>query len=147
MLGVGWVTSRDIRGCESPGHNGHHTNTRAHNEPLRRFNNHGEGPYYYSVPISCLLTVFRRPFSIVSSFVFSRCFQPGEGPSRSLLRDCENSAKVRCELLGPPDTSVWEITTPGRSSHSTFQMIHLLHAQLGFVLWWGLKTTVPFLDL
>ena len=34
---------------------------------------HGEGPYYYSVPISCLLTVFRRPFSIEHSVLI--CLQ------------------------------------------------------------------------
>ena len=38
--------------------------------------------------------------SVLNVKAFSGCFQPGEGPSRGLLHDCETSnfAKVRLQL-------------------------------------------------
>ena len=54
------------------------------------------------ISISCLFTVGYHLFSIVSSVSWMlKCFQPGESPRRSLLRDCEIFAKVRLKLYCP----------------------------------------------
>ena len=38
--------------------------------------------------------------------IVSRCFQPGEGPSRSLLRDCETDGSSAALVLGRPSENL-----------------------------------------
>ena len=62
----------------------------------------------------------------------SRCFQPGEGPSRDLLRDCENIADGSFAALTQTQTHIgssgslrdWTLDTEHRDNMLYFSQLH-----------------------
>ena len=74
---------------------------------------------WVGVQISHPLTMFRSLFSIVSWLW--KHFQPGEGPSRGLLRDCEIFGNLRINFVSRSSFKAllplcWSLPSPGCSS-------------------------------